>query len=335
MLKNNSTQIFWLLLFAVVSWGANAQDISISGTVTDDQGPLPGVNIVEKGTTNGVVTDFDGNFTIDNVAADGMLVLSYVGYLTQEVSVDGRSTININLEAESQQLDEVVVVGYGTVRKSDLTGSVSSVDGEKLKEFPVTSIDQGIQGRAAGVQVSQTSSAPGGGISIRVRGANSISSGSEPLYVIDGFPIYPDNNASGSGGNRNSSNVLATINPNDIESIEVLKDASGTAIYGSRGSNGVVLITTKSGTSGKLSVSYDGSYSLQQAASTIDVLNATEYARYQNLRAASRGITEPFANPESFGEGTYWQDEIFRTGGISNHQLSFTGGTADTKYAFT
>lgn len=335
MNKNYATQIFWVLFLSIIGFYANAQDISVSGALTDDEGPLPGVNIVEKGTSNGVTTDFDGNFTIDNVASNGTLVFSYVGYLTQELAIDGKSTLNVNLEADSQQLEEVVVVGYGTVRKSDLTGSVSSVDGDKLKEFPVTSIDQGIQGRAAGVQVSQTSSAPGGGLSIRVRGANSISSGSEPLYVIDGFPIYPDNNAAGAGGNRRSSNVLATINPNDIESIEVLKDASGTAIYGSRGSNGVVLITTKSGKSGKLRVSYDGSYSLQQAANTIDVLNATEYARYQNVRAASRGITEPFANPESFGKGTFWQDEIFRTGGISNHQLSFTGGSDDTNYAFT
>lgn len=335
MNKNYTNQIFWVLFLSLFGLCVNAQDISISGTLSDEEGPLPGVNIVEKGTTNGVTTDFDGNYTIDNVDANGMLVFSYVGYFTQELAVDGRTTIDANLEVDSQRLDEVVVVGYGTVRKSDLTGSVSSVDGDKLKEFPVTSIDQGIQGRAAGVQVSQTSAAPGGGISIRVRGANSISSGSEPLYVIDGFPIYPDNNASGAGGDRNSSNILASINPNDIESIEVLKDASGTAIYGSRGSNGVVLITTKSGTAGKLKISYDGSYSLQQPSNKLDVLNATDYAIYQNLRASSRGITEPYPNPQSQGEGTYWQDEIFRTGGISNQQLSFTGGNENTKYAFT
>ncbi|WP_209406279.1 TonB-dependent receptor [Pseudozobellia sp. WGM2] len=335
MKTNYRNQILWVLFFSLFGIFAHAQEISISGTLSDDQGPLPGVNIVEKGTTNGVTTDFDGNYTISNVASDGILVFSYVGYLTQELAVDGKETINVNLKADSQKLDEVVVVGYGTVRKSDLTGSVSSVDGEKLKEFPVTSIDQGIQGRAAGVQVSQTSAAPGGGLSIRVRGANSISSGSEPLYVIDGFPIYPDNSSAGAGGNRRPTNVLATLNPNDIESIEVLKDASGTAIYGSRGSNGVVLITTKAGTSGKLKISYDGSYSLQQPAKRLDVLNATDYALYQNLRAASRGITEPYPDPQSLGRGTYWQDEIFRTGGISNHQLSFTGGSENTKYAFT
>ena len=310
---------------------------TVSGTVTDAESSegLPGVNVVVKGTSVGTVTDIEGNYTLTVPLNGDQLVFSSVGYVTHELAINGRNTVDLAMDPDVQSLSEVVVVGYGTVRKSDLTGSVASVSGESIKEFPVASIDQGIQARAPGVQVTQASAAPGGGVSVRIRGANSINSGSEPLYVVDGFPIYPNNNAYGAGGDRQASNALATINPNDIESIEILKDASATSIYGSRGSNGVVLITTKRGEVGKTSIQYDGSYSMQEAAKTIEVLNAREYAEYQNLRALSRGIDAPYADPASLGEGINWQEEILRTGSINNHQLTFSGGNDNTRYAFS
>ena len=316
---------------------------TVSGTVTDAETPagLPGVNVVVKGTSVGTVTDIEGNYSLTVPLNGDQLVFSSVGYVTQEVPINDRSTVDLAMDPDIQSLSEVVVVGYGSVRKSDLTGSVASVSGESVKEFPVASIDQGIQARAPGVQVTQSSAAPGGGVSVRIRGANSINSGSEPLYVVDGFPIYPNNSSFGSGRaggantNRRASNVMATINPNDIESIEILKDASATSIYGSRGSNGVVLITTKRGKSGATSIQYDGSYSLQQAAKTIDVLSAREYAEYQNIRALSRDIDVPYADPSSLGAGINWQDEVLRTGSINNHQLTFSGGGENTRYAFS
>ncbi|CAN5269045.1 TonB-dependent receptor [soil metagenome] len=228
------------------------------------------------------------------------------------------------------------MVGYGTVKKSDLTGSVSTIKADAIKEMPVVSVDQAIQSRAPGVQVTQSSAAPGGGISIRVRGANSINSGSEPLYVIDGFPMYPDNAAMGTSGNRQSSNAMATINPNEIESIEILKDASATSIYGSRGSNGVVLITTKRGKEGQSRVEYEGSYSAQTISRKIDVLNGGDYARYLNLLEKSQGGSPRFTDAQisQIGQGTNWMDAITQTGGLSSHQLSFTGGNKGMRYAF-
>ncbi|MDB5262784.1 MAG: TonB-dependent receptor, partial [Adhaeribacter sp.] len=193
----------------------------VRGQITSEKGEaLPGVTVLVKGTTVGTATDASGRYEL-NVPDNATLVISFIGYNTQEVAVGNRSTVNVSLILDSKALEEVVVVGYGTVRKSDLTGSVSSIKGSAVREFPVVSVDQALQGRAAGVQVSQASAAPGGGLSVRVRGSNSINSGSEPLYVIDGFPIYPDNAAFGTGGNRQSANALASLNPNDIESIEV------------------------------------------------------------------------------------------------------------------
>jgi TonB-linked SusC/RagA family outer membrane protein len=258
-----------------------------------------------------------------------------IGYKTERIPVEGRSSINVTLSEDIQSLEEVVVVGYGTVKKSDLTGSVSSIKGEALKEFPVTSVDQAIQSRAPGVQVTQASSAPGGGVSVRIRGSNSINSGSEPLYVVDGFPIYPDNGAYSIGGDRRPVNVMASINPNDIESIEILKDASATSIYGSRGANGVVLITTKRGKAGQAKIDYDGSFSSQSISNKIDRLNGGEFATYLNMLEESQGGAPIYSQAEigAIGEGTDWLDEILQTGMIQNHQLSFTGGNEATRYA--
>lgn len=327
---------FLCLFFCGVSTLSFAQS-TIRGTVKDleNGSGMPGVNVLVKGGTTGTVTDVDGNYSLTVPSGANTLVFSSVGYETAEVDINGRSTINIDLSPDLQSLSEVVVVGYGTVKKSDLTGSVASIEGESIKAFPVASIDQGIQARAPGVQVTQASAAPGGGVSVRIRGSNSINSGSEPLYVIDGFPIYPDNSAYGVGGSRQPSNIMSTINPNDIESIEILKDASATSIYGSRGSNGVVLITTKRGKAGESKIDYDGSYSVQTIANKIDVLNGSEFATYLNTLEQSQGGAPIYSQEEidAIGEGTNWLDEVTRPGSINNHQLSFTGGSEKMRYA--
>lgn len=309
----------------------------VKGKVIDENNAgLPGVSVIIKGTQKGTTTDQEGTFTLDVVEQNAVLVFSFVGYKPQEVTLGGQTNLSVTMQPDNQALEEVVVVGYGSVRKSDLTGSVASIKGDAIREMPVTSVDQAIQSRAPGVQVTQTSGAPGGGISIRVRGANSINSGSEPLYVIDGFPIYPDNGALGTSGNRQPTNAMATINPNEIESIEILKDASATSIYGSRGANGVILITTKRGKEGQSRVDYDGSYSFQTIARQVDVLNGADYARYINMLERSQGGNPRYTDAQiaQIGQGTDWWDVISRTGGLSNHQLSFTGGNKGMRYAF-
>lgn len=323
-----------LLVMLVVAFKVSAQDVRVSGKVTSENESLPGVTVLVEGTQAGTVTDVNGNFSV-SVDPNGTLIFSMIGYRTEKIPVGGRSSINVTLTEDVESLEEVVVVGYGTVKKSDLTGSVSSIKGESIKEFPVTSVDQAIQSRAPGVQVTQASSAPGGGVSVRVRGSNSINSGSEPLYVVDGFPIYPDNGAYGVGGSRQPVNVMASINPNDIESIEILKDASATSIYGSRGSNGVVLITTKRGKAGQSRIDYEGSISTQTIANKIDQLNGRQFATYLNTLEESQGGAPIYSQAEidEIGEGTDWLDEVLRTGMIHNHQLSFTGGSEKTKYA--
>lgn len=308
----------------------------ITGQVTDEANhPLSDVTVSIKGTNRVVSTDASGRFRIEGEQG-AILVFSIIGYQTQEIALAEQNNVNVILRQALSSLDEVIVVGYGTTRKSDLVGSVATIKGDAIKEMPVVSVDQAIQARVPGVMVSQASAAPGGGLSIRVRGANSINSGSEPLYVIDGFPIYPDNGALGTGGNRRPANAMASLNPNEIESIEILKDASATAIYGSRGSNGVVLITTKRGNEGATAIDYDGSYSFQNIANPIEVLNGADYARYINLLEESQGGSPRFTQEQiaQIGDGTNWRDAILRTGGMSNHQLSFTGGTATTRYAF-
>lgn len=310
----------------------------IRGKVTDEaNAALPGVSVVLKGTQKGTTTDKDGAFELDVPELNSaVLVFSFVGYKAQEAVVGSQSSLSVVMMPENKSLEEVIVVGYGSVRKSDLTGSVSSIKSEAIREMPVTSVDQAIQSRAPGVQVTQTSGAPGGGISIRVRGANSINSGSEPLYVIDGFPMYPDNGALGTSGNRQPTNAMATINPNEIESIEILKDASATSIYGSRGANGVILITTKRGKEGQTRVDYDGSYSFQTIAREVKVLNGGDYARYINMLERSQGGNPRYTDAQinEIGAGTNWWDVVSRTGALSSHQLSFTGGNKGMRYAF-
>ena len=305
------------------------QSRTVSGTVVSeaDGEPLIGVSVYLKGNTGkGVVTDLNGQYSLA-VPEGGTLVFSYVGYVSQEIKVES-SVINVRLKEDSELLDEVVVVGYGTMKRSDLTGSVVSVGEDEIKQSVITSLDQALQGRAAGVQVTQNSGAPGGGISVSIRGINSLN-GNEPLYVIDGVPI--------SGNADNNTNALSSINPSDIVSMEILKDASATAIYGSRASNGVVMITTRQGQAGKTRISYEGYFGLQQLPKKLDVLNLREYAEYQNLRAEviGFGAREEFADISLLGEGTDWQGEIFQTALMHNHQVNISGGNESTKYSIS
>ncbi len=308
----------------------------ITGRIIDENGdPLAGATVKVKGTNVGTVTDANGNFKLE-AAANAVLEVSYTGYESTEINVGGQTSgIAIQLKPAADALSEVVVIGYGAVRKSDLTAAVSSIKASEIKAFPTASVDQALSGRATGINVTQASGAPGGAVTVRIRGSNSIQAGSEPLYVIDGIPVYSDNEAYGVGGNRVSSNALASINPDDIESVEILKDASGTSIYGSRGSNGVVLITTKRGKAGSTKIDYSGSHGIQQVARTIDLMNATEFAEFQNQRALSRGQTATYPNPSQFGEGVNWLEETTRTGQVVNHQLAFSGGTDKLTFAIS
>ena len=304
----------WLLGLTFVAMTVplyiQAQNVVVTGTVTSsDNSPLPGVNVLVKGTSTGTVTDADGKYSLD-APPTGTLVFSFIGMKTLETDINNQTVINMTMDADISQLDEVVVVGYGTQKKSDFTGSISSVSAKEIKAVPVASLSQALQGRAAGVLVTQTSNAPGGGVSIRIRGGNSIQGENEPLYVIDGYPLMNENGP--------------TISPNDIESIEILKDASATAIYGSRGANGVVIITTRRGKAGKPSILFESYYGVQEVRKKLDMLNATELAELVNEGIANvnaDNVGKPgFPKAPAFtdeqiaalGEGTDWQDEIFR-----------------------
>lgn len=322
-------QLLVIVLLGLGTVSSLGQTKTISGIVKSesDGEPLTGATVKVKENNAGGITDLDGRYTIK--AQPGQtLVVSYVGYRSKEVKVGQLTRIDVELKEDSELLDEVVVVGYGTMKRSDLTGSVVSVTGDELKKSVVTSLDQALQGRAAGVQVTQNSGTPGGGISVSIRGINSLN-GNEPLYVIDGVAI--------SGNNDGNSSVLSSINPADIVSMEVLKDASATAIYGSRASNGVVLITTRQGEIGKTKVSYEGYFALQQLPKKLEVLSLPEYAVYQNLRSATIGFgeREEFKDPSLLGPGTDWQDEIFRTAPMHNHQINISGGSQNMKYSLS
>ncbi len=318
------------------------QSKKITGTVVDSQGPIIGASVVVKGTSNGIATDFDGNFTL-NVNQGQTLVISYIGYLTKEVKIDGRSHYDITLKEDNALLDEVVVVGYGTMKKSDLAGASATMDEKAIKGANITNLDQSFQGRVTGVTAVQTSGAPGSSSSIRVRGQATINAGAEPLYVIDGV-IVQSTGSSGASlglgdalGNGSVSTVspLSTINPADIVSMEVLKDASATAIYGAQGANGVVLITTKRGKAGEAKFTYDGSVSISRQNKRLDLLNLREFAEFYNDMAEQGEISKPdetYSDPSILGKGTNWQDAIFRTAWMHQHQVSAQGGTDAVKY---
>lgn len=352
--KMKNTKFFILLLLALTCHAAWSQT-TVTGNVVDINGaPLPGANILEKGTTNGTQTDFDGNFSIPVAEANATLVVSYIGFATQEMSVDGQASLSIALEEDAAGLDEVVVVGYGSVKKSDLTGAVSSVKAEDLPEGSSPNVQSLLAGKVAGLTVNQNSAQPGGGFSVLIRGAGSVGAGNSPLYVIDGFPVSEGGTEAGGGtynpGNRGS---LNSLNTNDIESIEVLKDASATAIYGARAANGVVLITTKRGKSGELNIDYSTSYALNSVEKDFDFLNARELMIEQNKNQNERRLfnnnvfpygdtdistLDPFVPPftdadiAAAGQGTDWFDEIASVGSIQEHNISMSSGTDKSKY---
>ncbi|MEH6406725.1 MAG: TonB-dependent receptor [Leeuwenhoekiella sp.] len=314
----------FLSLFTLTALAQN----NVSGTVSDETAPLPGVSILLKGTSNGVVTDFDGNYSINDVPSDGVLVFSFVGFKTKEIPVNNQTQINTTLELDVSSLDEIVVVGYGKMKRSDLTGSVVSVSSKSIEQSVPTTIDQVLQGRAAGVQIQQNSGAPGASSSIRIRGISSLNGSNEPIFVIDGVII---DSSTGSG----SQNALASINPSDIVSLDVLKDASATAIYGSRAANGVIIITTKRGKNGQTSITYDGYIGFQEIPKNLDLLNLQEYAIHKNTRA-DLGIVQRdpnFIRPDLLGEGTDWQDAMFTRAMMQSHNLSVSGGNESSTFA--
>ena len=306
--KTNSVKGYLMLFLVFMSALGYAQEKNVTGKVLsqDDNMGLPGVNILVKGTSIGGSTDMDGSYSITVPSNDAVLVFSYLGFFTQEITVGSKATIDVVLAADSNELDEIVVVGYGAVKKSDITGSVSSVKAEELTAFPVLSASQALQGRAAGVVVqSNNGGEPGAPISIKIRGNTSISASSAALVVVDGF-------------------VGATMPQSaDIKSMEVLKDASATAIYGSRGANGVILVTTKKGRAGKMAIELNTSYSVQSVSNQLDLLNADQFAAYQT--AINPSYVKGSAN-------TDWQDLIYTRGAVSDTQLAFSGGTEDVDY---
>ncbi|MCB0640304.1 MAG: SusC/RagA family TonB-linked outer membrane protein, partial [Phaeodactylibacter sp.] len=331
-MKKLQSLLYWSLLLLSGIQILNAQNYRVSGTVTDAREPLIGASVAVKGTSNGTITDLDGHFTL-TVPANSVIAVTYVGYAAQEFTIHADTMLNVLLLEDNVDLGEVVVIGYGFVKKSDLTGSISSIKSEDFMNTAVSSIDQGIQGKAAGVVVSMSSGQPGAPSTIRIRGTNSINGNNEPLYVIDGVFIVPESNVGAVTGP--SLNPLQSINPSDIESIEILKDASATAIYGTRGANGVIIVTTKRGKAGSRSVSVDYNYSLQELRRKIPMLNARQLAELGNEATDNAGAPRRtiYASPVNLGEGTDWQDQIFRQAPMHNLQISARGGNENTTYS--
>ncbi len=325
----------WLLslLFCLP---ALAQDLAVSGRVTssDDGSALPGVSIQVKGTTRGTTTDANGNYQL-SASPNSRLVFSFIGYTSQEVAVGNRSNLNVTLQGDASNLNEVVVVGYGSQSKKTLTGAISSVEGSVIANKPVQSFDQALQGRAAGVNIITPNGVLNNAPVIRIRGVSSISGSSSPLIVIDGLPI---NSGNVSSGGFTVNNPLGDINPNDIESLEILKDAGATAIYGSRAAAGVILITTKKGKEGKAQVSYDGWVGSTQPFRLFNMLNAQEFMTIKNEAARNGNQPDQFfptTNPDGSIVDTDWYDYIYRNGFQQNHNINVNGGTKDTRYAFS
>jgi TonB-linked SusC/RagA family outer membrane protein len=343
--------LLWGLLFLLAPAMAQKQQV-LSGRVADEKNqPLPGVTVLVKNTTTGTSTGADGTFSLTVTTDNPVLVLSYIGYKSQEVPVNGRSQIEVSMVGDEQALKEVVVVGYGTQQKKDLTGAIATVSGQDVAKVPVSGFDQALQGQVAGLQISSSSGSPGGNTNILIRGVGSISGGNEPLFVIDGFPV------SGAG----VGNPLNTLSPNDIESIDVLKDASATAIYGSRGSNGVIIVTTKHGKANQSRIQLDAYAGYQEIGKKIEMMNAQEFAQFtidgrnngyldnvatgnindpSSVRQTKAGkadynIPAALANPAALGVGTDWQDAIFRKARIQSYQVSASGGSDAVRYSLS
>jgi len=336
-----------LILFLLLTSNFITAQVKVSGTVSDEKGlSIPGANVSVAGSKATVSTDFDGKYSID-VPANSTLLFSFIGFATQKVTVDGKSTINVILKSNAEDLKDVVVIGYGTQRRKDVNSAISSVAAKDIENLKVASFDQMLQGKAAGVVVNSNSGEPGSNVSVRIRGVSSLTGTNEPLYVIDGVPISGDarnsstsgRNAAGDSNFSNNGNItvspLALINPSDIESIDILKDASATAIYGSRGANGVIIVTTKSGKKGTGKLSFENSYSISNLPKKLHSMNLQQYATHQNALADvyDQSSKRPeFAHPELLGKGTDWQDAIYETGLMSSNQLSFSGGKEGINY---
>lgn len=304
-----------LLLLCLIPLCSIAQNIMVKGIVKDNFGePVIGANVTEKGTTNGMITDLDGNFSL-TVQKNATFVISYIGYVTQEIAIKGNTNLNITLKEDSKALEEVVVIGYGTARKSDVTGSIASVGGDKLQEMPSTNITYALQNRVAGVDMTQTSSQPGATMQIRIRGTRSLTASNDPLVVLDGIPFM---------GN------LSDINPGDIKSMDILKDASSTAIYGSRGANGVILITTNRGAQGTpAKFTYNGYVGAKSVFSKYPMMDGPKYAEMRKYAGKFENSLD-----ESDDTNTDWQDLLYRTGMVNSHDVSVAGGTNNGSYSF-
>ncbi|WNH13835.1 SusC/RagA family TonB-linked outer membrane protein [Thalassobellus suaedae] len=320
LLKNKSiNKLGFLILMFLFSAGMTAQ-VSVSGTVSDANGPVPGVNVILKGTSTGATTDFDGNYTIKNASPNGTLVYSFIGYKTKEVLINNQQSINVTLETDTAALDEIIVIGYGTQRKESVTGSVVSIKGEDLGEVQAANFQQALQGRAAGVQISTTSTKPGAAPQIRIRGVRSLSANNDPLIVLNGIPF--------SGG-------LSDINMNDIASLDVLKDASATAIYGSRGANGVILITTKSGKKGqKARFTYNTYYATKEVFAKYPMMNGAQLTQLRADVASNNGGTPIYdiGGDEDLANDTDWQDLLYGSGLQTSHDISVQGGSERGSY---
>jgi TonB-dependent starch-binding outer membrane protein SusC len=320
-----------LLLFLITGF-AHAQ-ISVSGQVTSARDGLgiPGVTVQIKGTTIGTASDIDGKYTLSVSSADQVLVFRSIGYTAKEITVGNQRIINLEMEEDMASLDEVVVVGYGTMRRQDMTSAHVSVSSKEIDRTVNTTLEQGLQGRAAGVYVTQNSGAPGGGISVNIRGVNSIGGSNEPLYVIDGVQFQPP---SVSFGATAATNPLANLNPSDIESMEILQGPSATAIFGSRATNGVVMITTKRGKAGEVKIDYNYLYSLQDKPDWVPVMNLQQYATMTNEINEITGGQSPatFLDPSLLGPGTDWQRALFSTAALNRHNLNLSGGNNNTNF---
>jgi TonB-linked SusC/RagA family outer membrane protein len=317
------------LVFLMQGLAALAQNKqTVSGKITSgsDNSALPGVSILIKGTTNGVASDANGNFSMQAAPSD-VLVISYIGFVSREVTVGNQTTLNISLREDQKMLSEVVVTGYGELRKVDVPGAQTTINSKSIEKTVNTTVEQAIQGRAPGVYVTQNTGAPGGGISVNIRGINSINGSNEPLYVIDGVQMQGSTSTSGS-------NPLATLNPSDIETMDILQGPSATAIYGSRATNGVVLITTKRGKAGDVKINYSYLHSLQTPPKDLEIMNMQDYARMDNEYKALNGgsVREDFLDPSILGTGTNWQKELFNNAPMNKHQLSLSGGGDKTTY---
>ena len=318
-MKLQLRKILLVLGLAVFSGSLLAQSHSVSGTVKDSVSgmPIPGATVVEKGTTNGIITNFDGVYNLTVASPNATLDFSFVGYTPMSVPIEGRAIVDVTMTEKTSELEEVVVIGYGVQKKKVVTGAISSVGAEEIASTPILRIEQAMQGRTAGVQVTNLSGQPGEAPTVRVRGAGTTGN-AEPLYIVDGMAV---------GG-------IDYLNPGDIESMDVLKDAASAAIYGARAANGVILITTKSGQKGKMNVTYSGYQGFQNTARKLDMLDAEQYMMIMNEGARNAGLSEPFEANEIPKYNTNWQDALFQSNTpITNHEFSVSGGNDKSSYS--